>query len=318
MRTKGLAGRLLANWPAKVLSLAAALLLFVFYRLNRLEDRYISVPLAVSMNEEYVPASQYPRSVRVTLHGESNSLFKIQEDDIGASLDLSGIRGEGVFRVPVQVDKRGTALGIDPLELKVEPVDVAMAMERKAIRLVPVTPSFRGFLEPGFELVSFELNPSQVEIYGPASAVARVADVATESIELAGRNVDFSVTTRFVQREGLVYVAGPATVGFKAVVQKSLAVRNLESIQIEARGLDPALAILLPLPAGSASIRSAGADISAYRPGPGLLSADLSGVKKAGSYDLPVSAIAPEGYTVERYEPRTVTVVVEDRKEAKE
>ena len=115
MRSKGLFKRLLSKWPVKVLSLAAALLLFFFYRLNRLEDRYISVPLTVSMNDEYVLASQSPRSVRVTLRGEANALASIQEDDVRASLDLNAFRVEGHYRAPVQMERTGTALGVDPL-----------------------------------------------------------------------------------------------------------------------------------------------------------------------------------------------------------
>ncbi len=66
MRNRDFLGRVLADWPAKVLSLCAALLLFFFYQLNRLENRPLSVPLEVKVGADFVPASQYPRSVRVT------------------------------------------------------------------------------------------------------------------------------------------------------------------------------------------------------------------------------------------------------------
>jgi hypothetical protein len=305
-----MARRLLSNWPAKVLSLAAALLLFFFYRLNRLEDRYISVPLSVSVNEEYAPATQAPRSVRVTLRGESNAIFTIQEDDIRASLDLSGLRSEGQYRAPVQVERKGTALGVDPLEIRTDPAEVAVSIEKRITRIVPVTPSFKGFLEPGYELVSFDLKPSELEVSGPASAVARVDDVQTDFIELSGRSSDFVVKARTVKKESLVSIGGPESVEFRAVVQRSLAIKTFEGVAISGEGLPPALSLAQALPAGSLRIRSSTTDISGFSPAPGILFVDLSGVKAQGSYQLKVQARSPDGFTIERYEPQAIQVLV--------
>ncbi|GAB1456978.1 hypothetical protein MASR2M48_22860 [Spirochaetota bacterium] len=47
MMSKPRLERLLADWPAKILSLAGAVALFFFYQLNRLEERPLSVPLTV-------------------------------------------------------------------------------------------------------------------------------------------------------------------------------------------------------------------------------------------------------------------------------
>jgi hypothetical protein len=310
LQNKGFAKRLLSNWPAKVLSFAAALLLFFFYRLNRLEDRYISVPLSVSMNDEYVASSQYPRSVRATLRGESNALFSIQEDDVRASLDLSGFRAEGQYRAPVQIERRGSALGVDPLEIRTDPADVAVTMEKRMTRVVPVTPSFKGFLEPGYELVSFDLSPSRVEISGPASSVNRASDVQTDFIELAGRNADFTVKTRIVKKDGLLSLSGVDSVEFRAIVQRSLAIKNFEGVPIEAQGLLPGLSLASPLPAGSLRIRSSTTDITGFSPAPGILYVDLSALRKGGTYQLKVLSRAPDGFTIERFDPPTLQVSV--------
>ena len=306
MPNKGLARRLLANWPAKVLCLAAALLLFFFYRLNRLEDRYISVPLSVSMNDEYVPSSQYPRSVRATLRGESNALFAIQEDDVRASLDLSGYRAEGQYRAPVQVERKGTALGVDPLEIRTDPADIAVTMEKRVTRVVPVTPSFKGFLEPGYELVSFDLTPSEVEVSGPAS-VGRAAssDVQTDFIELAGRSADFIVKARVVKKESLVSISGPESVEFRAVVQRSLAIKSFEGIAD--RGGGPAAgARASPRPCRRAACASAPPPPTSRASPPRRASSTSTSRRSAKAGHLPGRRSrprAPDGFTIERFEP---------------
>jgi hypothetical protein len=310
MANKGAAKRLLSNWPAKVLSIAAALLLFFFYRLNRLEDRYVSVPLAVAMNDEYVLASQPPRSVRVTLRGESNALFSIQEDDVRAGLDLSSYRADGQYRAPVQVERRGTALGVDPLEIRTDPAEVVVSMERRMTRVVPVTPSFKGFLEPGYELVSFDLKPSEVEVSGPESAVARVEEVQTDFIELSGRSADFTVKSRAVKKDSLVAITGADSVEFRAVVQRSLAIKSFDGVAIAGEGLAADLALAHALPPASFRIRSSSTDISSFVPLPGILFVDLSELRRPGTYQAKVQARPPDSYTIERYDPQTVQVTV--------
>jgi hypothetical protein len=66
--------RLLDNWPIKVLSIAAAILLFLFHRMGMLEERFFSVPLEVQVNEQLIPAETYPQTVRVTLRGRSEEI----------------------------------------------------------------------------------------------------------------------------------------------------------------------------------------------------------------------------------------------------
>jgi hypothetical protein len=309
MANKGFAKRFLANWPAKVLSLAAALLLFFFYRLNRLEDRYISAPLAVSMNDEYVLSSQTPRSVRVTLRGESNAISAIQEDDVRASLDLSGYRAEGSFRAPVQVERKGSALGVDPLEIRTDPADIAVSIEKRITRIVPVTPSFKGFLEPGYDLVSFDISPSEVAVSGPSSAVARVDDVQTDFIELAGRSSDFTVKARTVKKESLLTI-GADFVEFRAVVQRSLAIKDFDGVAIAGEGLAAELALAQALPPGTLRIRSSATDITGFSPAQGTLFVDLSGMRKPGVYQAKVQSRAPDGFTIERFEPQSIQVTI--------
>jgi hypothetical protein len=73
--------KVVENWPVKVLSIALAIILFVFHRMSVLEDRFFSVPLKVETAGTLIPASPYPRMVRVSLRGDANSIYPILEDD---------------------------------------------------------------------------------------------------------------------------------------------------------------------------------------------------------------------------------------------
>jgi YbbR domain-containing protein len=303
------------DWPAKMFSLAAAFLLFVFFSLNRLNDRYMSVPLAISLNETYLPSNQIPRSVRVTLHGEAESLVAIREEDITASLDLTPFRNEGIHRVNVRIEKRGDAAALDPLEIKVEPSEIAVGIEKKARKTVPVTPSFRGFLEPGYELTSYSLSPPQIEISGPAGAIARTTDIPTDFIELAGRNGDFSARVNLLKKELLNVVNGQDSAEFRAVIQKSMPARIVSNLEIQVSGLPEQFVLSEAPPLGSIRLKtSRGGAEASQNPGFGL-AVDASDIRKAGTYSLPVVARSPEGIAVESYEPATVSLHVAQKKE---
>lgn len=310
MKTKGFWARLFSDWPAKVLSVAAALLIFFFYRLNRLEERFLSVPLQVTTNDEYVPASQYPRSVRLTLKGESNDLFQIQEADIKASIDLSKIKAQGLSRAVVTIEKKAGALGIDPLEIRPEPAEVTVTMERRSSRIVPVTPAFHGYLEPGYNLKAFDISPGEVEIVGPESAISRLADMTTEPIELAGKMSDFAVKARIVHASALIQVSGSDLVEFRGTVEKSVAVKSFVAMAIQAESLQADLVLEVPLPTARINVKSATADVHSVVLPASSVAVDFSSIHKPGSYTLPVVVVLPDGLVLESLEPASVTVRV--------
>jgi hypothetical protein len=307
---KGFWVRVFADWPAKVLSIAAALLMFFFYRLNRLEDRFVSVPLSVTVNDEFVPSNALPRSVRLALRGESSSLFSVLEDDLRASVDLSAARGEGLVHSVVVVEKKGSALGIDPLEVRAEPSEVAANLERKARKTVAITPSFRGYLAPGYELATFDLNPAEAEVQGPASAVARVIDLSTDFIELTGRTSDFSAEVRLFSKDPFVGVSGRGQSTFKATVQQAIEYKRFDGVPIAIVGLVEGLALGDPPPSGALRLQSSKAQLRGFALPEGILYIDCAGVRRAGVYTLPVSARLPEGFALDSIDPESVTIRV--------
>jgi hypothetical protein len=299
-----------ANWPAKVLSIGVAIVLFMFHRMSALEERFFSVPLRVETNGQMVPASAYPRMVRVTLRGEANSVFPILEEDIEAYLDLGRYRSEGVFKAPVQIRKKGTALAVDPLEVHVEPLEIAMAVEPKLARTIPVTPSFRGYLEPGYEMGAYALNPAQVEVSGPAGLVQKMTDLTTDFIELSGRKEDFSATVKIINRETLVGVRGSGTVDFSATIQQSIMLKTYERLPIVISGLRDGFIARPQVNFGSVRLQGSQNELETFVPEAFMLSLDCSDIRDDGMYMLPLVVSAPLNVAVIRYDPLEVPVEI--------
>jgi hypothetical protein len=310
MKTKAFWPRFFSDWPAKVLSVAVALLLFFFFHLNRLDTRVISVPLVVQSNEDFVPGSQYPRAIKLSLRGESKSLFEVQEDDFRATVDFTAVKGQGLARATVMLEKRGNAVDIDPLEISPEPATISVTMERRSSRVVPVTPAYHGFLDPGFELKSFDLAPAEVQVEGPESAVLKIAEVTTEPIELAGRRGDFSVKAKLLRSSSLITITGADSAEFRGVVVRSVALKSWSSAVLVASALPETLALAEPLPAVRLRLKSSELDLRQYELPPDALYIDFSQIRKPGVYTLPIAAKLPEGLVVDLIEPSSLSVRV--------
>jgi hypothetical protein len=298
------------NWHVKVLSVALAIILFVFHRISLLEDRFFSAPLQIETNGNMVPASSYPRMVRVTLRGEANSIYPILEDDIEAYLDLTRYTMEGSYRAPVQVRKKGTALGVEPLEIGVDPMEVSVELDQKISKYVPLAPSFQGYLEPGYELVSYTLAPTQVVADGPLRLMSGLSELFTDFIELGGRSDDFTAIVRIMNRDPLLVIRGDGMTEFRGLVRKSIMIRSFENLPVSLRGLNENFTTTPPEEAVSIRLEGPQNELEPYQPEVNMLYLDCSQITEPGDYTLPVQAIIPQSFILTRSEPSQITVRV--------
>jgi YbbR domain-containing protein len=304
--------RVFRNWPAKILSFAAALLLLVFHDITRLEERFVTVPLELELNNELVPASSYPQQARVRLRGESQQVFRVVEEDLRAYIDLRRYTSEGEYRTPVLVEREGTAAETGALEITVEPDSVQVELEEKLLSSLEVEPSTSGFPAAGYELVQLVMSPSSVQVEGPRSVVEDLNVVRTEEVDLSTRREDFTERIRLVRPDPLVRFPGGSVVEMRGVIDESVVLETFETVELVVTGLNPQFRLAERLPAGLVRVQARQIDVENITPGDIQLSVDASSVDAAGSVRLPVRPIVPSGFVVLRYEPTSVLLQVED------
>jgi YbbR domain-containing protein len=300
---------LVENWPAKVLSVVLALFLFVFHRLSILENRFFSVPLHVEANPDFVPANTYPHMVRVTLRGEANSIFPIQEEDIVVYLDLKRYSAEGTYRAPVQFRKKGTALGVEPLEISVDPVEITLELDQKVSKYISINPSFNGSLEPGYELVSYTLSPTQVVVDGPEKLMESLQELHTETIDLGGRSEDFFGQFDILLEDPRMVIRGAGTAEFHGIIKRLIIIRSFENLPVTLTGLSDEFTAVTEITSGSIRVQGNQNELEGYSPTGTILSVDCSRITEPGNYILPVHVNIPSQFTF-RSDPSAVTVQV--------
>lgn len=315
MTIKNLTDKALENWPAKIVCITLALLLFLFYRMSTLEERFFSVPLEIETNGDLVPASSYPRMVKIGLRGETDNIYPILDSDIVAFLDLTPYTKEGEFRVAIQTRLKGTALDVSPLEISVEPVEILMRVEHRMVKKVDVTPAFKGYPEAGFEFSGYSLNPSVVEVSGPRSAVEKIGDMVTEPIELSGRNESFDGTVPLVNRNSLIGVSGGGKVEYLVTINQTTLVKNFDDVPFFFENLDPAFDVETDKVSGSIQLKGTQTDLADWTLPENALTILCENVTEPGVYSLPVRTIIPQPYEVIASSPEQIQLTVKRKSE---
>jgi YbbR domain-containing protein len=225
------------NWPAKVISLALAMVIFVFHSMSSLSERFFSVPLVFESQTNIISASPYPRTIRITLRGDASIIYSIQEDDIQAYVDMSRYHNPGNYQVIVQLRKKGTALDVSPLDIRIEPGEIPLTLDYKISKFVPLKPDIQGDVEPGYMLNSYSLNPAQVIIDGPSRLIGNIAELNTDVIELAGHLENFTFLVNILNNDPLLIIRGNGVTEFSGSVSRVVSVRNIQQVPVGIIGL---------------------------------------------------------------------------------
>ena len=311
MRSRSFFHTLIDNWPAKVLSIVAAIVLFMVYRINVLEERFFSVPLKVITNEKYIPAGPYPRNVRITLRGNRDEIFLILEEDIEATLDISGYQTEGQFKSSVEIEKSGTALEVDPLEINVDPYEITLTLEEKASKTLEVFPSIAGYPVHGYELAQYYLNPTYVRVEGPRKRIAEMRTILTEEIDMSGKKENFTLRVRLAVEDPLLFFPGGNVVEFNGIIQESVILKTFEEVEIITLDLDPKFTVTGADFNGIIRVQGSMLILEDTRPEEVRLVIDCSEIVEEGSYLLPVRPDIPLGLLVLKFEPQSLRLTVE-------
>jgi len=217
------------KWPVKVLSLAAAVIISIFYRMNNLEARFFTVPLSIESNDSLIPVNSFATSVRVSIRGEAEGIQPILAEDIEAYIDLERYANEGNYRVPVQIRKKGGALGVEPLEVSVLPIEIPLLLEQKVTRNVSVFPVLSGTVAEGYELTNQSLIPSSVTVAGPRSILDGHIEFNTETINLDRRYNDFTVMVNIKNDNPMLSIYGSGLLEFRGSISRIVRERGIET-----------------------------------------------------------------------------------------
>ena len=137
----------------------------------------------------------------VTIVGAESILARVKV--VRVNLELQLVRPGKTFMLPVEILDEANHpvpyLKARPSEVMVSPAVAAAP----SIKRVLVTPNWTGQPAFGYEVVSFEIKPSQIEVRGESGMISRIATFKTEPVSLAGLKESTKVKTKVRVPAGL-------------------------------------------------------------------------------------------------------------------
>jgi len=229
------------NLSLKLASLALAIGVWFYVRGEDRPVQIVSVPLEIrNLPEQLAIAGDVTDAVNVRVKGPEIVLNALSADRITARLDLSNLEA-GDHLVRLKPDQVRLPAGASVI--KINPEYVALRLEKKLTRELPVAPRVVGEPSGGYVLGGVSVSPDHVHVEGPESAVRLARDVLTDVVRIDGRTSPMEVMVNlFPDRPGVhVLSDGPAML--TANIRRRYVSRVLQGVPV--RTDDPARATRL-------------------------------------------------------------------------
>ncbi len=306
-----------APWPfghlgLKVLSVAFAVLLWLFVSGDETVERGLRVPLEFQQFPGGLEMmGEAPSLVDVRVRGASSALSRLGPGDIVAQLDLkSAVVGRRLFQItPEQVR---TPFGVQVVQ--VTPPSIALVFEPQVTKQVPVAASLEGDPAPGFVVGQILAAPASVEVVGPQSAVARVTEAVTEAISVAGARAAVTDTVSVGFIDPAVRLKTPRLAQISVEIVPGPVERTVRERPVHLMNLGANLVVRAVPSAVDVVVRGSREGVNRVDGASVTAAVDLAGLG-AGSYTLPVRVETPPRAGVARILPATVQVSITSGKD---
>jgi YbbR domain-containing protein len=293
-------------WP-KAVAVGIATLLWFAVGGEKQVERSLSAPLEL----QNVPGSlelvgDSPSTVDVRVRGASSALGRMAQGDVMAVLDVSTAKpGRNLFhlgptnvRVPFGVDVTYTG-----------PATIPLIYERLAVKSVPVVPAIEGKPAPGYAVERVMVEPAQVEVVGPESALRDLNQATTESVELkaSAGSIRETVAIGILNSAARLRTLQSAVVTIE--IQPVRTERTVRAVPVRMQHLRAGLAAQSEPPSVTVTIRGDEGVLKTVDTDAIDAAVELAGLG-AGRYTLPVRVTPSKVFGVVRIDPSEVQITI--------
>ena len=195
---------LLRNLQLKVVSLALAILLWIALNSEPKSEIGLRVPLEFRNSPKGVEVLGETNTVDVRLSASSSIVKRIDASEVTASIDLSDwAAGERTY----SLSESNLSVPFGVAVAKITPNKIRLRFEQTARKIVSVHARILGKPAEDHILTSVVCQPDKVELEGPASHLAPLESISTDSLDISGRSSTFSARLHLYIDDPLVRLA---------------------------------------------------------------------------------------------------------------
>jgi YbbR domain-containing protein len=233
----------------------------------------------------------------------------IDPTHLALRLDLTGV---GIGQASFKIGTDSFAVPRHTEVTSVLPSQIVLEIDKNVSREIPIHPVLSGVPGVGYKIASAEVAPATIAIRGPSREVARVDQVDTEPISVAGISSDFSRGVDLMAPASAVRLMADEVTA-KITLAPVITHKELHGLPISVRDNDlkfriDAHHVNLELSGPLLTLQKIDLKTAAYVEAAGL---------GPGSYDVPVQINLPDGVALVRQAPEKVKLRMYREKQAR-
>jgi YbbR domain-containing protein len=215
--------RFLRNSRLKLVSLTLALLLWMALNSEPKSEVGFKVPLEFRNSPRNVEViGDAVNAVDVRLSGSSSIVKRIDAASLTASIDLADWSfGERTY----SLSAANLAVPFGVIVTKITPAKIQLRFEPTERKAVEIRPRVIGKPADGYQVVGVSCDPNLAQLEGPASHLAAIRHVATDSLDISGKSSQIKARLHLFVEDPLVRFA---TQQQDTLVEVSIAPKGLE------------------------------------------------------------------------------------------
>jgi len=295
------------NVRLKAIAVGIAVLLWIAVGGEKVVERSLRAALELQNTPEGLEVvGDAPSTVDVRVRGSSTILGQMAAGDVVAVLDLSAARaGRRLFHLGP--DHVRVPFGVEVTY--VGPATLPLVFERSGSKVVPVVPSVDGSPAPGYEVDQVTVDPTEVEVVGPESALRDLKQATTEPIELDGITVSVRETVTVGIPNSSARLRVPRSAKVFVAISPVRTERSFPSIPLRMLNLRPGLSAQSTPPNLLVTIRGAEDALKSLTADAVIATVDLAGLG-VGKYNIPVRIASSKSFGVARIDPKQVQITI--------
>jgi YbbR domain-containing protein len=192
---------LLRNLQLKVVSLTLAILLWIALNGEPKSEIGLKVPLEFRNSPKEVEVLGETNTVDIRLSASSSIVKRIDASEVTASIDLSDwTPGERTY----SLGESNLSVPFGVAVTKITPNKIRLRFEPTERKIVKVNPRVLGKPAEGHIVTAVVCQPETVELQGPASHLAPLESISTDSLDVSGRSSTLSARLHLYVEDPLV------------------------------------------------------------------------------------------------------------------
>jgi YbbR domain-containing protein len=291
----------------KALAVGIATLLWVMVGGEKQVERSLRAPLEL----QNVPVSlelvgDAPSAVDVRVRGTSSALGRLAQGDVMAVLDVATAKpGRNLFHLAPSSVRVPFGVGVT----YTGPTTVSLVFEPQVVKRVPVVPVVEGDPAPGYRVERVLVEPAEVDVVGPESALADLRQATTEtvSVKTSAKPIRESVAIGILN--SAARLREPRNAWVTIDIKPAPVDRHIPDVPVRMANLRAGLSARSVPPKVAMTVRGVATSLSALGSDAVDATVDLAGLG-AGRYTLPVRVNPRAGWEVVRVEPAEVRITI--------